>query len=244
VVPLNLIAANKFHFAELSVEEPYANYELLLRNRKRIEKLLKKRKIFLYAHAPPWVDIGNLNEKVRNVWIDESKNILYVCSKIGVKNVNFHAFARSRYLRNKKTKRMILKNNVRSFNMLANFSKTLDIGITLENSWEKVDDMKYFLKKIPNTKFNLDVGHAFVRGGMKLVMDYIKHLNKKMTHMHMHDNHGEFDEHLTIGKGDIDYKKITEELKKIKYESTITMEVFSSKKNAKKSMNVIKKWLK
>src|SRR3989344_1783814 len=150
---IRLIAQHSFDFVELSVEDPFADNELLLKNRKKIAETMKKTEIFLYSHAPPWVDIGNLNEKVRNVWIDECKNILYVCSKIGVKNVNFHAFARSRYMRNKKTKRLVMNNTVKGFTMLGKFAEDLGIGITLENSWETVQDMNYFLKKIPYMKF-------------------------------------------------------------------------------------------
>jgi sugar phosphate isomerase/epimerase len=237
---LQLIASHKFDFAELSVEEPFADHEILMKNRKKIEDILKKQEIFLYAHAPPWVDLGNLNEKVRNVWIEESKNILYVCSKIGAKNVNFHAFARSRYLRNKKTKKMIMDNSIRSFTVLSKFAENLGIDITLENSWEDVSDMKYFLKKIPYIKFNLDVGHAFIKGKMPLIMKYIKELKKGMVHTHFHDNRGQFDEHLAVGKGDIDFEKICKEMKRIKYDSTITLEVFKSKNEAEKSMNRIR----
>ena len=240
---ISLIAKSGFDFAELSVEEPFADHELLMKIRKKMEDLLKRNNIFLYAHAPPWVDLGNLNEKVKNLWIEESKNILYVCSKIGVKNVNFHAFARSRYLRNKKTKKLVMEKTAKSFSMLAKFAEDVGIGITLENSWETVQDMNYFLKKVPYMKFNLDVGHAFVKGGTPLVISYIKKLNKKMTHMHMHDNNGKFDEHLSIGKGSIDFAKIIREIRRINYDSTITLEVFSSKKEAQKSMNKLKKWL-
>jgi len=240
---LQLIASHKFDFAELSVEEPFADHEMLMKNRKKMNDFLEKNKIFLYAHAPPWVDLGNLNEKVRNVWIEESKNILYVCSKIGVKNVNFHVFARSRYLRNKQTKKFVVGNSVKGFTILSRFAENLGIGITLENTWEDVPDMKYFLKKIPYIKFNLDAGHAFVKGRMPLVLKYIKQLNKNMVHMHLHDNRGQFDEHLSIGKGNVDFEKITKELKRMKYDSTITMEVFSSKKDAAKSMNKLKRML-
>jgi len=237
---LQLIASHKFDFAELSAEEPFADHVMLMKNRKKMNDSLEKNKIFLYAHAPPWVDLGNLNEKVRNVWIEESKNILYACSKIGVKNVNFHAFVRSRYFRNKQTKRFIIGNTIKGFTTLSKFAENVGIGITLENSWEDVNDMKYFLKKIPYIRFNLDVGHAFVKGRMPLVMKYMKELKKDMVHMHLHDNRGQFDEHLSIGRGNIDFEKITKEIRRIKYDSTITMEVFSSKKDAEKSMNKIK----
>ena len=51
----------------------------------------------------------------------------------------------------------------------------------------------------------------------------------KIIHIHWHDNHGRKDEHLPIGEGLIDHEKIVRALKNIKYDRTITLEVFTNK---------------
>jgi sugar phosphate isomerase/epimerase len=64
------------------------------------------------------------------------------------------------------------------------------------------------------------------------------------VHIHWHDNHGLRDEHLPIGNGLIDHKKVVEELKNISHNRTITLEVFTSKQDAKDSADKLKElWL-
>jgi sugar phosphate isomerase/epimerase len=49
---------------------------------------------------------------------------------------------------------------------------------------------------------------------------------------------------LPIGKGLIDHKKVVEELKNISYNRTITLEVFTSKQDAKDSADKLKElWM-
>ncbi|MDI6884550.1 MAG: sugar phosphate isomerase/epimerase, partial [Hadesarchaea archaeon] len=68
----------------------------------------------------------------------------------------------------------------------------------------------------------LDIGHAYRRekaAGIENpeqdLAEAIKRLGKKITHVHLHDNHGERDEHLVPGQGSIDYEQIVSALKAI-----------------------------
>ena len=53
----------------------------------------------------------------------------------------------------------------------------------------------------PNVGFTLDIGHANVATG---IPSAIRALGEKIQHVHIHDNHGETDEHLEMGTGSID----------------------------------------
>jgi sugar phosphate isomerase/epimerase len=46
----------------------------------------------------------------------------------------------------------------------------------------------------------LDTGHAHVNGGIQAC---IQAFGSRLQHIHLHDNHGEKDEHLEVGKGAI-----------------------------------------
>ena len=46
----------------------------------------------------------------------------------------------------------------------------------------------------------LDIGHAHVNGGIQAC---IQAFGPRLQHIHLHDNHGEKDEHLEVGKGAI-----------------------------------------
>ena len=54
----------------------------------------------------------------------------------------------------------------------------------------------------PQVKVCLDTGHAAVNRNMD---EIVKLLGRDIVHLHVHDNHGQRDEHLPIGRGTIDY---------------------------------------
>lgn len=50
--------------------------------------------------------------------------------------------------------------------------------------------------------FCLDVGHANLNSALDLFLD------SKPEHVHLHDNHGVWDEHAALGSGDIDFSSV------------------------------------
>ena len=57
--------------------------------------------------------------------------------------------------------------------------------------------------------FTFDVGHANTVG---LVNDFLDLLAEKISHVHIHDNMGKKDEHLSLGRGNINWKLVMERL--------------------------------
>ena len=54
----------------------------------------------------------------------------------------------------------------------------------------------------PNLKVCLDVGHAHCHGKIS-VQQWVEELGELIGYVHLHDNHGDVDEHLTLGEGNI-----------------------------------------
>ena len=104
-----------------------------------------------------------------------------------------------------------------------------------------IKQFSYIVHNIPDLIVLLDVGHAFIEGGMKRIKNYIDTFENKIFHIHLHDNHGLEDEHLPFGAGNIDFKKVVQWLKEINYDKTITFEVFTSYKDAVRSREIFKK---
>ena len=73
-----------------------------------------------------------------------------------------------------------------------------------------------------NVGITLDVGHAVIAGHNPL--DYVHLLFDELFHVHLHDNHGETDEHLPLGQGVIDYVGLIQTLKQLGYQGAITLE--------------------
>ena len=55
-----------------------------------------------------------------------------------------------------------------------------------------------------NAGFILDVGHANTNGNVE---DFLK-IAGEVSHIHIHDNHGERDEHLPVGNGTVPWDKV------------------------------------
>ena len=221
-----------FDFVEIGIEGPAETPETLFKKKKQILNLLKKYKLFAIGHTSWWIELGTQYEPVRKGWIEESKKIIRLCNELGIKLLNFHSHSRGTYISDKFGKKIVLKNFIKSLKELVEYGKKYNVEIMLENAAEKGEikdfkDFKYVVDRVPSLKVHLDVGHAFIYDEMKGVENYIRAFKNKIVHIHMHDNHGKADEHLPIGAGSVDYKKVVKLLKGIKYNKTITFEIFS-----------------
>lgn len=58
----------------------------------------------------------------------------------------------------------------------------------------------------PSVVCALDTGHAHVNGGIQAS---IEAFGPRLQHIHLHDNHGETDEHLEVGKGTIRFTEFS-----------------------------------
>lgn len=80
-----------------------------------------------------------------------------------------------------------------------------------------------------NLKLCLDIGHANCYSNIGVV-EWIKRLNTRIGHYHIHNNDGKMDLHNTIDNGTINMKEVLETIEKYSPNATITLEVFDSYK--------------
>ncbi len=98
------------------------------------------------------------------------------------------------------------------------FSEFMDgrqeLEIVLENvfddDWELLSDV---YKKVdhPNFKLCLDIGHAHCYSSVD-VREWAKALAPYVTHVHVHDNLGDRDAHTGLGRGNLPYQQVLENL--------------------------------
>lgn len=236
-----------FDFVEIGIEPPLAMPEHLRKNRKEILAILNKNKMFAMAHTTWWVELGSFHEPVRKAWVIEGKKAIEVANELGIKEINFHAQTFGLALLNRKSKRQTIQNFIKSLDELVDYAARFNMGVMIENlpqGKKKIfepADYKHIFRRVKGLGFHLDVGHAFIWGGMRGVEKYIKTFKDRLWHIHLHDNHGELDEHLPIGEGSIDFRKVVKALKRIGYNRTITLEVFARDKEIKESLRKIKR---
>jgi sugar phosphate isomerase/epimerase len=94
------------------------------------------------------------------------------------------------------------------------------VTIAVENTTSEMGDPAYLRAFVDETRltglrFNFDIGHAHLADGPEeeRIAKSFEPLRDLMTAVHLHDNHGEKDEHLPPFDGTIDWKAAVEILK-------------------------------
>jgi sugar phosphate isomerase/epimerase len=90
--------------------------------------------------------------------------------------------------------------------------------MTVRPAMENMPDLPFAMCKRPDELLYLldgldiglcfDVGHAHVSGNLQRFLDY----QGTYTNVHVHDNMGTRDDHLPVGDGEIDFRRVLEGL--------------------------------
>lgn len=84
------------------------------------------------------------------------------------------------------------------------------------------------LDALPEVGLHMDIGHCNLVTEVNTADELIAAYGKRLKHVHLHDNKGGgADLHLPLGAGTIDVAHYVRLLKRIGYDETITLEVFS-----------------
>lgn len=229
-----------FDYTEISMEGPCATPEILSRDSKRILTCLKRNKMFCIGHTAYWSDFGTSMEMVRQGWINEAKAMITASRKLNMEYLNFHFYPGDGFMSKIPLGRGTFLNNfIKSLRHLTSFAKRNNVTLMLENLGPRdssaylIEDFKHVIDNVPLLMVHLDVAHAFIEGGNRMIDNYISTFSDRIVHIHAHDNHGKDDEHLPIGKGRINFNRVASSLKKIGYDRTLTFEVFTSNSDAR-----------
>jgi sugar phosphate isomerase/epimerase len=242
---INEIHRLGFDYPEIGIEAPGGMPEIIIENKKKILSLLKKFPSPVIGHTGWMIDLGTLYDDIRKAWIEEGKRDILAASALGIKLINFHGIYHLTFFEDHGMKKQLLDNYVSSLKELVKFAKELEVDVMLENvptnSPSAFKEYKYVIDSVKDLRVHFDVSHAFVNGGMKAVREFIRTFKGRIAHVHFSDSLGS-DDHLPIGKGMIEYDKVVKLLKKIRYDKTITFEVFvDDRKEVVKSREKIKK---
>lgn len=249
-VPNEIIRFKKlgFDYVEIGIEEPLATPKILARQKNRILKLLSGYEMFAIGHSAYWVQFGSAHEKARRGWIEEAKDMIRVASQLKLDMLNFHFYGKlGRVGENQESINAYLDNFSNAMNELCKFSKAKHVELMLENVPVRdrgtggIDNFSHIMESVSQLKCHLDIGHAYIEGGIDRIKSYLTRFNDRLAHIHIHDNHGELDEHLSLGSACIDFKKVVRWLKQAEYSGAITFEVFTSYRDAVRSREYFKK---
>ena len=92
--------------------------------------------------------------------------------------------------------------------------KNADMRIHLENYLDLdpdlISEVVHTIHR-PNLDINLDIGHAHAFSNFSVVQ-WIERLGSLIGYVHLHDNHGQEDEHLGLGQGTIPLMEVCQAL--------------------------------
>ena len=119
-----------------------------------------------------------------------------------------------------------LANSVATWTPHVNRAERFGFKLLLENVYETGPEVHCALfNAIPSDAFGccLDIGHhhVFGKGPLK---EWVETLGKKIMELHLHDNNGEEDTHLAVGKGNADFASLFQLIKENGLSPIITLE--------------------
>lgn len=159
--------------------------------------------------------------------IQRMKDAIEFTSHFGTKKLTLHLG----YVDKEKPRKEYITHIIGVLKLLCTFASKYNMCIMIENmpTSDELGYSPYEIRDIinavgaENLKFILDTGHAHV--SEYEITDFIDVLHDKLYHMHFSDNHGQSDEHLRMGAGTIDFKKVFDKLKEVNYSNLHCMEI-------------------
>lgn len=215
-------------YLELTVEWPGASLERVREVRGDVLNLLSTRDLDVVVHAPWYLEIASPYEGVRDGAMRYAEGLLDLAAELDAPFVTVHPYTPGWLARYRDEARRL---NLDAMRRLVAKGVELGVRVHVENvdhgAFSSVSDILYLLGALPELGFTLDLGHAFL-GGVEKVQSYIEKAGGRILHVHAHDNYGKGDDHMPVGAGRIPWERVLSDLRRMRYEGTVTLEIHSS----------------
>jgi sugar phosphate isomerase/epimerase len=213
-------------FVDLTLEPPSAATWKV--NGRFIKAAIERYGMKVVGHTAYYLPISSPFESLRKAAVEELKRSLEVFSILGVAWMNIHPGCHApMHERN-----FIIDRNLQSLQELLTVARDCGIGLMLENipgDFNNVAQLSELLDPLPQLGLHLDIGHSNLLTKSNTADEFISVYGHRLRHVHLHDNKGgAADLHLPLGTGVVDVVHYVKSLRTSGYDSTITLEVFSS----------------
>jgi sugar phosphate isomerase/epimerase len=220
---------NRFEFLDLSLE-PSAAHPRQVKVRPT-RRALKAANLDIIGHTAYYLPWASPFETLRKAALREMRSTLEVFAELGASKVTVHPDKSIPFALGSKG---VWEKNLESLEAIESMAAPLGITILLENmdrTFNRVDQIRNALARMPGLGFHLDVGHANLNVERNRTEEFLKAFRDRLVHVHLSDNFGKSEDlHLPLGAGAIPWPKIIGLLKESGYDGTITLEVFSQER--------------
>jgi sugar phosphate isomerase/epimerase len=222
---MDFAASRGLQYVEIRSERPYALPQDMERGElESIQEKLVSLALRPIIHSAVYdINVASLNPLIRKASIRQTLESIRFAAKIGAKIVIIHPGRLPKdyppvYLKNSRI------NLLTSLNVMARMAGRMGVMLAIENSPRgrahrlvtSPQEHLHILRRVgsPHLGALLDIGHAHTWGVD--LREYIKSLADYILLFHLHDNRGQADDHLPLGRGTIDLRGIGEEIQRMK----------------------------
>ncbi|MCM8798269.1 MAG: sugar phosphate isomerase/epimerase [Candidatus Omnitrophica bacterium] len=180
-------------------------------------------------HGPIYdLNPGSLDSQIRNVSQERIKQTISFSEKLNSDHIVFHHGFNHIYYKNHREK--WLENCLVIWEPIVEYCLKKEINLAIENSLDSEPSIILeLIKKInsPNFKACFDIGHFNAFGEKSPLEIFQEYPPEVIAEIHLSDNGGDFDSHLALGKGKIDFEKFFLLIKERGISPLITLEPHS-----------------
>jgi len=225
---------------EIVFDVPHFPPEFDMRKLRSLRRLINSHGLGVSVHGSVWdINAASYYGPIRSLTMKQMKRSIDACGILGGDIVVIHP-GRCPMPEMDKLLSMAKKWFIDFTSECLNHAKKRDIKLTLENfslsanyPYSHPKEMVALARKLDGLGITFDIGHAYLGKRMtkvsapeQKIASEIKLMREYLAHVHIHDNHGEKDEHLPPGEGNINFKPIMRALKEINYDGWLILELW------------------
>ena len=197
-----------FEFVELVSEWPHY---LTPETKALFEDALGSHNLKLTVHAPfSDLNIASFNESIRSASLGILRETLSLASELGAMVVTIHPGHCSPLSRRYSEEYLTIHR--RSFETIAEWSEEFGVKVGVENmpSFPILDAQTCL--RLAELLDGIDLGVTFDVGHLNTTTrdfrGFLRTFGDRIVHLHLHDNHGDRDEHLPPGDGTVPWGEL------------------------------------
>ena len=194
------------------------DHDSLLEEGRKNARFLENLDLPKAFHYPSWGDniwLSHSIEENRKIAIEKFKGYLEICKLINAKVVVIHD----------EEPLGGIEPYIRSLREIVRISRRDGIKVAIENARTNPFFLLDLISGVEGVGLTLDLGHANIQLGGDGTLRFMEKAMERIIHLHVHDNHGIYDEHLVPGDGSLNYGEIMQKLKEINFDGMAVLEL-------------------
>lgn len=177
----------------------------------------------------PFMDLspGAVDPKIAEASLERYLQVMSISEILKPEVVVFHSgYEKWKYAGET---RIWLDQSVRTWRAVMERAEGLGVRVAIENIVDtEPDHLRWLADEMGHPLFGLclDVGHRELFSELPIAA-WVEGMHPHLFELHLHDNHGKADEHLSIGDGTVDFGSLFQKLKELSIDPVYTVEAHS-----------------